>query len=66
MNSLRKYALYGESIDINLVLYKYSYYIYRRGFASRVASCAYPSSRWMMGSTYSAGSDLGVAPLGSN
>jgi hypothetical protein len=58
-------------ICVHMCIYKCAYvyvyiYVYRRGFASRVASCAYPSSRWMMGSTCSVGSDLGVAPLGSN
>jgi hypothetical protein len=41
-------------------------YFYRCGFASHPASCAYPRSHWMMGSTCSAGSHLGMSPLASN
>jgi hypothetical protein len=40
--------------------------IYRRRFASHPASCAYPRSRQMMGSTCSAGSHLGMPPLASS
>jgi hypothetical protein len=39
--------------------------MYRRGFASQVASCAYLSSRRMMGNTCTTGSDFRMPPLAS-